>query len=114
MKLDGLIKLYNDMKSNDIKRYKFIFTYKNVIFDMFFFIDEQPFKLAFGVREENFYFELEVKRSFIINPNLRDKYLKLVEVLGLKYNPQSPFKTIHFFSEFNQKVPQKAYKKDKW
>lgn len=114
MRLDGLAKLYNDMKANDIKRYKFIFSYNNVIFDVFFFVDEQPFKLAFGVKAENFYFELEVNRGFIINPNIGDKYLKLIEVLGLKYNPQSPFKTIHFFSEFNQKVPQNADKKNKW
>ncbi len=70
MRLDGLTKLYNDMKANDIKRYKFIFTYNNVIFDVFFFVDEQPFKLAFGVKAENFYFELEVNRGFIINPNI--------------------------------------------
>lgn len=40
MRLDGLKDFHNSMKINDVKRSKFIFTYSNVVFDVFFFTDE--------------------------------------------------------------------------
>lgn len=67
MKLDGIISLYNDMRRLSLKRYRFGFRYNNVAFDVFFFIDENPYKLMFGVKAENFYFEVDVKKGFIID-----------------------------------------------
>lgn len=83
MKLDNLSNLYNDMKQEQINRCKFIFKYNNTVFDVFFFIDEVPFKLALGVRVKNFYLELDVKRGFEINPYINDrkKYRELISVL---------------------------------
>lgn len=114
MKLDGLSKLCSDMNKNKIKRYKFIFKYNDVTFDVFFFIDEKPFKLALGVRVENFYFELDVNNGFIINPSIGDKYLRLIKILGLKYNPENPFKTIYFFSKLNEKIPDHVNINNAW
>lgn len=81
---------------------------------MFFFIDEIPYKLCIGVRANNFYFELSVKKGYIIDVNIGDKYLRLLEILGLKYNPDSPFKTIYFFNELNNNIPKKTDANNKW
>lgn len=108
LKLTGLKELYSDMKKKNIKRYKFEFTYNSIIFDVFFFTDEVPFKLMFGVKVHNFYFEVGVANGFVINTNLGDKYIQLCNILGLKYDPHSPFKTFHFFSAFNKMIPKSA------
>ncbi|AIG26118.1 DUF6037 family protein [Brevibacillus laterosporus] len=108
MKLTGMKELYADMKTKYIKRYKFAFVYKNVIFDVFFFIDEVPFKLIFGVKTHNFYFEMDVNNGFIINTNIGSKYIRLCNILGLKYDPKNPFKTFYLFTEFNKKIPKQA------
>ncbi|MGG1518476.1 DUF6037 family protein [Paenibacillus oryzisoli] len=113
MKLDGIVSLYNDMRLSNLNRYRFGFTYNNVSFDVFFFIDESPYKLMFGVKAENFYFELDVKKGFIIDPTLeREKYSELCRILGLRYDETNKFKPIYFFTEFNKKIPQKADKKN--
>ncbi|WP_215900252.1 DUF6037 family protein [Acinetobacter ursingii] len=84
MKLDGLVPLFNSMRSQGIQRYKFNFRKNNVIFDVFFFIDESPFILLFVVRIKNFSFVVEVQNGFLINDKLpRETYKKLCEVLGI-------------------------------
>ena len=70
MRLDGLKDFHNSMKINDVKRSKFIFTYSNVVFDVFFFTDEVPYKLCIGVIARNFYFELNVIKGYIIDINI--------------------------------------------
>lgn len=109
MQLDGLRNLYRDMKINNLERYKIQFAFNNVSFDVFFFIDESPFILMFGVRAFNFYFELQVESRFQINPILeKDTYATLVSILNLNYDSQNPFKPNYFFEEFNKKIPQKV------
>ncbi|WP_338018908.1 DUF6037 family protein [Brevibacillus agri] len=108
LKLTGLRDLYADMKIKGIKRYKFAFTYNKVSFDVFFFTDETPFKLMFGVKALSFYFELNVNNGFVIDTNIGDKYTQLRKILGLQYNPNNPFKTFYFFSEFDKKIPKHA------
>lgn len=110
MILDGLKDLYYDMKKELLKRYKFGFSYNGVAFDVFFFIDEQPFKLMFGVKVRNFYFELDVNKGFEINPFLGEKYTELCRILNLTFNENSPFKTTYFFEEFNKRIPRTADK----
>lgn len=105
MKLDGIVKLYQAMKAQGIKRYKFDFTFNKVTFDVFFFIDESPYKLMFGAKIKNFYFELDVKPGFNINTHLGEKFSELCKVLGLKYDPDNTFKSKYFFEEFNQRIP---------
>ena len=114
MKLNGIKEFHNSMKINGVKKSKFIFTYNNVVFDIFFFTDEVPYKLCIGGRANNFYFELNVKKGYIIDINIGDKYLRLLEILGLKYNPDSPFKTIYFFNELNKNIPKKIDTNNKW
>lgn len=116
MKLDNLSNLYNDMKQEQINRCKFIFKYNNTVFDVFFFIDEVPFKLALGVRVKNFYLELDVKRGFEINPYINDrkKYRELISVLELSYNSQTPFSPIYLFSKLNESIPLSIASTAKW
>lgn len=96
------------MNTKRIKRYKFAFTYNSVSFEVFFFIDETPFKLMFGVKAHNFYFEVNVTNGFVIDTNLGNKYTQLRKILGLQYDPDNPFKTFYFFSEFNNWIPKHA------
>lgn len=106
MNLTGLKEIYRQMKVNSMKRYKFGFSYNNIAFDIFYFIDEIPNKLIFGVIGDNCYFELDVKEGFEINTYLGDIYAKLCSILGLQYNPNSPFKTTYFFEAFNNAIPK--------
>jgi hypothetical protein len=109
MKLDGLILLYKSMKFQDIERYRFEYKVGKAVFDIFFFTDGSPFVLLFGVKAENFSFELEVMPRFVINHQLdRDTYKGLCQVLGLEYKPEHPFSPWNFFSEFNSRIPQRA------
>lgn len=62
------------MKKQGLTRYKFDYVFRKVHFDVFFFIDEEPFKLAFGVKAQNFYFEIDVLGGFKIRTYLDKKY----------------------------------------
>ncbi|WP_366345979.1 DUF6037 family protein [Paenibacillus amylolyticus] len=109
MKLDRLKNLYIGMKNSKIERYKIQFTFNNVSFDVFFFIDENPYLLVFGVKAVNFYFEVKVKPGFSIDTFLpKDIHTRLMAMLNLKYDPNSSFKLNYFFEEFNKKIPQKV------
>lgn len=116
MKLDNLSNLYKCMKKERTNRCKFIFEYNNTVFDVFFFIDEVPFKLALGVREKNFYLELNVKYGFEIDPciNDREKYKELISVLELSYNAHSPFSPKYLFSKLNECIPLSIASTSKW
>ncbi len=81
-------------------------TQGNLFFDVFFFIDGSPYILLFGVKAENFSFEIEVKNGFVIDPRLdTEDYKKLCQVLGLKFDPDNPFNPWNFFAEFNKHIP---------
>ena len=112
MKLDGLKLIYKGIKAQGIERYRFRYQYNKVTFEVFFFIDETPFKLLFGVLGGSFAFELIVERGFRINPELpKQKYYELCEVLGLSYDPNNRFRTTAFFQEFNRKLPKIVHKR---
>ncbi|MZP28933.1 hypothetical protein GTO91_04315 [Heliobacterium undosum] len=110
MKLTGLVDLHKDMIKQQIKRYKFEFSFNRVVFDVFFFIDEEPYKLMFGVKAKNFYFELTVEKGFNINTFLGEKYAELCRVLNLNYDPSNSFSTNKFFEHFNNNIPKFANK----
>ncbi|ROS05583.1 hypothetical protein EDC56_1122 [Sinobacterium caligoides] len=77
--------------------------------DVFFFIDDKPFVLLFGVKAANFSFEVEVGKGFAIDPQLDPAtYKNLCAALGLKYDPENPFKPFDFFKEFNKSIPGQA------
>lgn len=108
MILEGLRTLTKEMRVNNLERYKISFKFNNVAFDVFYFIDEAPFILMFGVKAYNFYFEIKVKKGFQINPRLNNyDYYKLLEILNLNSSSNNPFKPQYFFEEFNKKIPLK-------
>lgn len=109
LKLDGLAKLYKSMVTQKIERYRFEYKVGKATFDVFFFIDDKPFVLLFGVKTANFSFEIKVEKGFTIDPQLDSStYKKLCAALGLKYDPQNPFKPFDFFKEFNKSIPSQA------
>ncbi|MFT9076316.1 DUF6037 family protein [Ethanoligenens sp.] len=113
MVLNGLRNLYKSMKSQKIQRYKFNFSYCGVNFDTFFFIDNEPFKLALGVIAYNLYFEVRVDRGFVIKIQIEpETYKKLIEVLDFRYSKNGPFKPIYFFEALNKAIPHIARKQN--
>lgn len=109
MKLDGLVNLYKSMKDQSIDCYHFEYRHGNALFDIIFFIDENPFILLFGAKGERFSFEMEVRYGFQINPQLDNTtYKELCRVLNLRFDPDNPFSPKGFFKQFNQAIPEKA------
>lgn len=97
------------MVKQKTERYRFEYKVNKAIFDIFFFIDDEPFKLLFGAKATNFSFELSVKYGFIIDTQLDKKtYAGLCDTLGLKYDPNNPFSPKVFFEKFNDFIPQRA------
>ncbi|BCK11807.1 MULTISPECIES: DUF6037 family protein [Vibrio] len=114
MKLEGIIPLYRSMKQQGIERYKFEFSLNQGVFDVFFFIDSSNFLLLFGAKGENFSFEIPMERGFQISTHLDTPvYRELCRVLGLKYDPENPFSPSKFFVDFNRRIPDKAYLRQK-
>lgn len=104
LKLDNLKSLYSFMKKNKIDRYQFQFNFRGKIFDVLYFIDEEPNILAFGVANHNFYFEIEVKSGFIIKAFI-DDYSAFVKMMGFSYSEDNKFKPSIFFEELNTYLP---------
>ena len=113
MELQGLKSLYISMKQQNIDRCRFTFPFRGTVFDVLFFIDENPYKLLFGAKGTRFSFSLDVKKGFTIKTFLDKEILnKLYKVLGLQPDPNNPFSTKNFFTEFNKKIPEEISKKD--
>lgn len=114
MKLDGLEEFYKSMKSQAMDRSTFDFRFRGKKFDVIYFIDEVPHKLAVGIKAHNFYFEVDVKKGFNITPLFGDKeYNEFCKVMGFKYNKNSRFKPTIFFEELNKHVPGAADHRNK-
>lgn len=112
MKLTNLRMLHIDMQSNGITRQKFAFSFKNTLFDVLFFSDDVPMTLLFGVVGRNFSFEISVGADYCIATQISSEiYTKLIEVLAIEYNPESPFRPWHFFSAFSESIPVHASKR---
>jgi len=105
MKLDGLIPLYKSMIDQQANRCKFDFTFKGIKFDVLYFIDESPHKLAFGVVKENYYFETVVYNGFNVKAFIPEMS-RLIKILGLEYDRENPFHPSDFFNYFNQSIPK--------
>ena len=109
MLLNGIKSLYLSMKKQHIDRYRFDYKNGKGDFDIFFFIDENPFVLLFGAKNANFYFEIEVKKGFNIDINLENEiYKKLIEFLGMGVSYEDPFSTFKFFEDFGLNIPTSA------
>lgn len=107
--LTNLRPLYKDMRANNIDRVRFAYTYVRVSFDVFFFIDETPFSLLFGAKQFNIAFELLVQPGFAVDCYLPDEiYKALCKALGLTYDPNNPFSTRAFLTDFERHIPSSS------
>jgi len=112
VKLSRLENIYTGLR-NDNETY-FIFPFKKgkVTFDILFDILPQPYKLHFLQQQGAFSLLLLVSNNFCIDTYLGKDYFKLMDVLGLKYDPNNKFSSNSFFDEFNNAIPV-YHKKDK-
>lgn len=108
MKLNGLVPLYKNLLNNNSTYGIFNYVKNSVKFDIFFDIGCNPFRIGFLVLNSNFQLWLDIKTGFYINTKLdKDDLYNLIEVLGIKYDPNNHFSTNQFFEEFNNKIPHK-------
>jgi hypothetical protein len=111
MKLNGLYILYKNMKLQSIEKCRFEYQNKKGKFDVFFFIDEDPFILLFGAKGGNFSFEVDVHKGFKIEPKFeKEIYYKLIKFIEIMSNKDDLFKPFNFFVDFNQKIPKQISK----
>lgn len=104
--LNGLDPLHKSMLTQGISRQKFLYKHLSVQFDVYFFIDESPYELLFGVKGHNFAFTVIVQSDFTVAPYMkREDYFRLRKILGLEDGSGSAFSITAFLKEFNKKIP---------
>jgi len=108
MIFDGLIPLHASMQAQDISRYKFEYTHGRGQFDIFFFIDESPFKLLIGARGGNFAITVNVDVVTFKISTYIGKFNELCEFLELEFKEGNPFSTNAFFADLNCNIPSTA------
>lgn len=113
MKLPALELLHRRMRAEGIDRTAFSYRNNLALIDIVFITDETPFALLFGVRGPRPYsFELPVRPGYRV-PLLFDAHLRpLMDALGVKPNPASPFKTSLFLQDLNAHVPATPQSRD--
>lgn len=94
------------MLAQNMKRTKFRITINKAVFSIIYFIDSKPHKLAIGIHAKNVFFEIPVKKGFIIRAYLGEHYQDVYEALGLSPNSENPFGSRGFFEEINNRIPE--------
>ncbi|WP_313752342.1 DUF6037 family protein [Mixta calida] len=107
MQLEGLRPLHADMKRNNVKRTQFQYRHNNVVFDVIFFTDSDPFQLLFGAIGYKCSFIFDVTKGYQVAPIItpRSAYYELCRILGLTYDPLNPFKPQNFLNHFSNHIP---------
>lgn len=108
MILDGLIPLYGSMQAQNISRYKFEYSHGRGRFDVFFFIDEVPYKLLIGAKGGSFAIDISVDNVTFEISTYVEKFNELCEFLGLEFQEGNPFSTNAFFADLNSNIPSAA------
>lgn len=92
-----------------------IFSYRNnqARLDVVFLVDETPYVLLIGARGVIPYsFELPVLPGYRV-PLLFNEHLKpLMDALGVRPNPDSPFRTSLFLEDLNRHIPATVNARD--
>ena len=110
MVLQNLRRLYYSMRAQTIDSYRFSYHHGQIAFDVFFFTDEVPFVLLFGVQGDTLSFEFKVEKGFQVDPNLDPAvYKRLCQILGLQFTPENPFSPSAFLIDFDNAVPRQAH-----
>ena len=110
--LNELKPLHRSMISQNLKRQKFEYKVKDVIFDVFFFIDNgYPFELLFGAKGYNLAFHFKVHSPYVVQDIAIEPtavYFKLREILGIESGNGAPFSGQTFLKDFIAHIPSSA------
>lgn len=96
------------MKAAGLSRQQFDFEYNEVEADTFFFIDQNPFILAFGLKLTRTYFEIEIESKNLQTADFftPELYKTICREFHIKYDPNHTYKPIDFLKAINKEVPQ--------
>lgn len=105
--------LHQRMREEDVDRTTFSYRNNRARLDVVFLVDETPYVLLIGVRGEIPYsFELPVLPGYRV-PLLFNEHLKpLMDALGVRPNPDSPFRTSLFLEDLNGHIPDSVNARD--
>ncbi len=104
--LVNLRPMYREMRQRELARVRFDYVFRRVKFDVFFFIDDSPYTLLFGVRAHNLAFEIAVRDGFIADTRIDEhSYKRLCGALELRFDPSNTFSPRAFLQEFDKNIP---------
>jgi hypothetical protein len=111
--LGALRLLHQRMREEGVDRTTFSYRNNRARLDVVFLIDETPYVLLIGVRGETPYsFELPVLPGYRV-PLLFNEHLKpLMDALGVRPNPDSPFRTSLFLDDLDRHIPDYVNARD--
>jgi Family of unknown function (DUF6037) len=107
MELDGLRLFHKNMMDQQLGRAAFSYTNNQARIEVVFFVDQDPYRLLIAARGVTTYaFLVDVLPGYRVRPYLGDDLKPLLDALGVRYNPSSPFSATAFFEDLDQHVPQ--------
>lgn len=110
-KFTNLSTLHNNMIINNETRAKFSFTYNKRIFSCVFICDTFPFILIIAYLGHNFAVELRIAKDYSTSSYLDNSlYKQLIELIGIKFDPNNKFTPTTFFDIINNNIPEKYEK----
>lgn len=96
------------MKENHETYCVFDYRINSIQFEIFYDIGVVPNRLGFLPLHDERQLWLEITKGFNLDSNMsKDDYYLLVDILGIKKNPDNKFIPASFFREFNDKIPTK-------
>lgn len=108
IELNSLRLLHRSMKARCIVRCRFPFHRNHKEFDVFFFADMEPYELMFGLVGDRWSMTVKMLEGYRVDTWLGENYDKLCKALGLKYDPNNPFRPKDFFEDLNRAIPREA------
>lgn len=110
--LNQLKPLHQSMLGQSLKRQKFDYKVKDVVFEVFFFIDKgYPFELLFGAKGHTLAFHFEVHDPYVVQDiEIRptSAYFELRKLLGIEAGTGEPFSGQTFLKDFRSHIPAVA------
>jgi len=102
--MSSMAGLITKMTAVEMDRCHFRFQLHRGEFDVFVFIDVDPYVLAFGAIGRNFYFEVPVDSRTLTTPGVfqTNTYYTLCEILGLRRSSGDKFTPSAFLTHVNE------------
>ncbi|QIM16033.1 rloe protein [Leucobacter insecticola] len=106
MELPALRLLHQRMRQESVDRTTFSYRNNRARLDVVFLVDENPYVLLIGARSEAPYsFELPVLPGYRVPLLFNERLKPLMDALGVRPNPDSPFRTSLFLKDLNEHIP---------